>query len=226
MMGKSLWFMMEIVTERPNEFCDWIQDVEVNMHNWHSFKEIQRNANQVDDFLLAKSTLFLNRCNVSGIIKGGVIGGKEQLGKYKMDARFNKKTLVDRIQKISLMRDKIIVSNDDGLRFLNKIDKKKESVFIYLDPPYYQKGAHLYMNFYNERDHEKLSRKVKGLKNRWIVSYDHHEFILNLYSEQKRILHKLSQSASNRVGNEIFIFSDQIAFSDSMSSLKSPVSYF
>lgn len=221
----SIYTFWKAVLDQPNELCDWIQSVEITMDNWHFFKEVQLSADVTDGFLLAKSTLFLNRCNVSGIIKGGVIGGKKQLGKYKIDARFNRKTLIDRIRGIASYKDKIVISNYDGLKFLSKIDKKKENIFIYLDPPYYQKGSRLYMNFYNDCDHEKLSKKVGKLKNRWMVSYDNHDFILNLYSGKKRLMHKLSQSASNRVGDEIFVFSDGVAFSESMGSLKSPVLY-
>jgi DNA adenine methylase len=38
----------------------------------------------VDDLVLGFSTLVLNRTNQSGIIKDGVIGGKEQKGNYKI----------------------------------------------------------------------------------------------------------------------------------------------
>jgi DNA adenine methylase len=54
------------------------------------------------------------------------------------------------------------------------------------------------------------------------VSYDNNEFILNLYAEQRKVIHKLSQSASNRVGDEMFIFSKKIDFSDSVDVLKFP----
>lgn len=78
------------------------------------------------------------------------------------------------------------------------------------------------MNFYNDKDHQKLSKKVAKLKNRWMVSYDNHEFILNIYSQQRKLTHKLSQSASNRIGDEIFVFSDDVNFNESMSYLRSP----
>ncbi len=45
------------------------------------------------------STFFLNRTNVSGVIKGGIIGGQEQQGEYKIDARYNGQNL---IRKLSL----------------------------------------------------------------------------------------------------------------------------
>ena len=39
---------------------------------------------------LGFSTFFLNRTNHSGILNGGMIGGKAQTGDWKLDARFNR----------------------------------------------------------------------------------------------------------------------------------------
>ena len=72
------------------------------------------------------------------------------------------------------------------------------------------------MNFYSKEDHKKLSMKVHQLHKKWIVSYDNNEFIMNLYAEKRKLVHKLSQSASNRIGDEIFIFSEKIDFIDSV----------
>ena len=220
---RSIYAFWASILEYPEEFCNWIEDVEVSMDTWYEQKETQKAASEADLFDLAKATFFLNRTNVSGVLKGGVIGGFEQLGKYKIDVRFNKVDLIDRIQKVAKFRDRIRVSNLDGLAFLKKMDAKKEEVFIYLDPPYYQKGADLYMNFYSERDHQKLSEHVHKIKKKWMVSYDNHDFILNLYAKQKKVLYKLSQSASNRVGDEVLIFSKQVKFSQAKSYLASPV---
>lgn len=220
---KFIYAFWKTVTERPDEFCKWIDGVEVSIENWKKYKNIQRQPENRSYFELAKSTFFLNRTNISGVIKGGVIGGFEQKGKYKIDARFNKRDLINRIQKIASVQNRISVSNCDGVQFITKLDREKEDIFIYLDPPYFQKGANLYMNFYLEQDHKKLSMKVHKLRKKWIVSYDNQEFILNLYAEDRKIIHKLSQSASNRVGDEIFVFSDDVDFLDSLHALKSPV---
>ena len=222
-LDKSIYAFWKTIIDRPDEFCRWIDDVVVSITNWKKYKKIQKQAETVNYFELAKSTFFLNRTNVSGVIKGGVIGGLKQAGKYKIDARFNKHDLIGRIQKINSVKSRISVSNLDGIQFINKLDKKKENIFIYLDPPYYQKGANLYMNFYSKEDHKRLSMKVHQLRKKWIVSYDNHEFILNLYAEKRKLVHKLSQSASNRVGDELFIFSEKIVFHDSLKALKSPV---
>ena len=222
-LDRSIYAFWASILAHPDAFCGWIEDVDVSMDSWYKYKEIQKHAQSADLFELAKSTFFLNRTNVSGVIKGGVIGGYEQQGRYKIDVRFNRRDLTERIQKIAQFKERISVSNFDGLVFVKKMDSKPENVFIYLDPPYYQKGADLYMNFYSKADHEKLSKHVHKLKKKWMVSYDNHDFVLNLYAAKKRVLYKLSQSASNRVGDEVLIFSEELAFRQSMKSLSTPV---
>jgi len=222
-LDKSIFSFWKVVLERTDEFCDWLENVEVSIPSWNAYKKIQM-SEEVNEFELAISTFFLNRTNVSGVIKGGVIGGKQQYGKYKIDARFNKQDLIGRIQQISKYREYITVSNLDGKDFIRRIDKKREDVFVYLDPPYYHKGADLYMNFFSDKDHKSLCKQVYKLRKKWLVSYDNHDFIVDLYPDQMKIIHKLSQSASNRVGDEIFIFSDELSYSDSLIGLKSPAS--
>ncbi|HMG82088.1 MAG TPA: DNA adenine methylase [Ferruginibacter sp.] len=220
---KAIYAFWYNIINRTEEFCKWIEKVEISIENWRKYKAMQSKLDSIDDFELAKSTFFLNRTNVSGVIKGGVIGGIEQKGTYKIDARFNKTDLINKIKKIASFKNRITVSNLDGLAFIKQIDRKKESIFIYLDPPYYQKGADLYMNFYVEKDHQKLSQHVSKLTKQWMVSYDNHEFILNLYAEKRKIMYQLSQCASNRVGDEIIIFSEDIFFKESMKRLNSPI---
>lgn len=220
---KSIYAFWNVVLNRPDEFCEWLHKVRITVSSWKKYKEIQNSASQATTFELAQSTFFLNRTNVSGVIKGGPIGGFQQLGKYKIDARFNKDDLILRIKRIAEKKDRIYISNLDGLAFINKMNKKREDIFIYLDPPYYQKGADLYMNFYTERDHQRLSKYVHNMQQKWMVSYDNHDFILNLYGAEKKINYKLSQSASNRVGDEILIFSDELNFLESMKKLNAPL---
>lgn len=221
-LDKSIYAFWLCILERPDEFCEWIEEVEISVKNWEKHKQIFNNAENVTSFDLAKSVFFLNRTNVSGVIKGGIIGGFEQKGKYKIDARFNKKDLIDRIRRIANIKNRISVSNLDGLHFIKNLDRKQEEIFIFLDPPYFQKGADLYMNFYSKKDHRMLAKYVHKLRKKWIVSYDKHDFILNLYAEKNKAAYRLSQSASNRVGDEILIFSEALEFKDSIKTLKTP----
>lgn len=222
-LDRSIYAFWYSIINDSEAFCNWIAEVDISIDNWHMYKDIQRNANEYDLFELAKSTFFLNRTNVSGVIKGGVIGGIEQRGKYKIDVRFKKEDLINKIHKIASFRNRILVSNLDGLAFIKKMDRKREDIFIYLDPPYYKKASDLYMNFYLEKDHENLSKHVRNINKRWMISYDNQDFILNLYAQERKVLYNLSQCASNRVGNEILIFSERMNFTDSVNYLKSPV---
>jgi len=218
----AIWFS---ILNRTEEFCEWIQGIDVSISNWRKYKKMQGDVDSLSLFEVAKSSFFLNRTNISGVIKGGVIGGKDQTGKYRMDARFNKVDLIGRIQKVAKLKDRIILSNIDGLTFISNLNRKREDIFIYLDPPYYQKGADLYMNFYSAKDHRKLSKVVHSLNKRWMVSYDNHDFIWDLYAEYRRVLYKLSQSASNRIGDEVLVFSDELRFDESLGILKSATSF-
>lgn len=223
-IDSAIYSFWNTILKEPEKFCKWINRVKVDIPTWHFYKNWQTDSKYLTEFQIAQSTFFLNRTNISGVIKGGVIGGLDQKGKYKITARFNKRDLVNRIMKIANLKDRIIVSNLDGLDFLKKIDNRREQIFIYLDPPYYCKGADMYLNFYKKKDHQKLSKYVSNLKKRWMVSYDNHEFILNLYEEQRKITYKLSQCASNRVGDEILIFSDNLNFINSIRLLNFPLS--
>lgn len=218
----SIYIFWKNILTRNNEFCEWIDALEINVEAWHYYKQVQNNKESYDDFELAKSTFFLNRTNVSGVIKGGIIGGLQQKGKYKIDARFNKKTLIERIRKIYEYRQRIVISNLDGVNFIDRLEKRKRDFFVYIDPPYFEKGSDLYMNYYVGADHEKLSKHIKRMKNIWLTSYDNHDFILQLYQSETKLNYKLSQSASNRVGDEVLIFSNRLNFIKSISKLKFP----
>lgn len=218
----AIYAFWKTIIEEPIKFCTWIEKLDVSMGEWDKYKSIYEKKNTNNLFELAQATFFLNRTNVSGVIKGGVIGGKTQNGKYKIDARFKKDDLIKRIKKISKYKNRISVSNEDGITFAKRINSLPENIFIYLDPPYFEKGADLYMNYFSENDHISLSNFVKTLDKKWIVSYDNNQFILNLYSEMNRVLYKLSQSASNRVGHEVLIFNNSLKFDMCMHKLVSP----
>jgi DNA adenine methylase len=220
-LDRSIYAFWHAVLTRADALCEWIASVDVSMTSWRACKKIQSKAATADLFDLAKATFFLNRTNVSGVLMGGVIGGHDQKGKFKIDARFNRDDLISRIQKIYRFKNRIMLSNLDGISFVRKMDAKPHNIFIYLDPPYFQKGSELYLNFYVKSDHKRLADYVQKMKKQWMISYDHHEFILNLYSENRKLLYRLSQSASNRVGNEVLVFSDAIRYAQSMNALSS-----
>lgn len=215
----AIYAFWKSIINYPDKFCIWINDVEINLESWAKYKKIYDHKNDVDLFELGKATFFLNRTNISGILKGGLIGGKKQEGNYKMDARFNKQSLIKRIQKISKYTNRIFLSNQDGDRFINTLNKEEQNIFFYFDPPYYKKGKGLYMNYFSKKDHEQLKKAVTCITTKWMMSYDNEPFILGLYPEMRKIIYQLSHSTSNRICREILIFSNNLNVGNSIKYL-------
>lgn len=95
-------------------------------------EEHSKNKETADDLSLAFSTLFLNRTNRSGIIKAGVIGGKNQDGNDKMDCRFNKNDIINRIELIAAKASRIKVYNYDAIEFIEKVVKNTRRSLTFL----------------------------------------------------------------------------------------------
>ena len=204
-IDKGIASFWKLVLKQPDLLCEMIEKTDVTIEEWNKQKEF---AKSEDIVLRGFATFFLNRTNRSGIIKGGVIGGKDQKGVWKLDCRFNKIELVDRIQAISKLSDRIRFFNMDALEFLSSaIPQQLKTVLFNLDPPYYVKGSGLYTNFYNDSDHSKVSSFIRSELRPWIVSYDNHEFIRRIYSGCDFIEYDLTYTAQRKiVGKEIMFF--------------------
>jgi DNA adenine methylase len=144
--------------------------------NLESPKKYLESRDSADLLNLGFATFFLNRTNRSGILEAGVIGGKMQTGKWKIDARYNRAELISRIKAIGEFRSRIFVSNQEAQIFLETVTPTlPEKSLVYLDPPYVEKGPGLYLNSYEENDHRRLAGWVReNLDRPWMVSYDDH----------------------------------------------------
>jgi DNA adenine methylase len=161
---------------------------------------------------LGFATFYLNRTNRSGIIHGGVIGGNAQAGTYKIDARFNRAELVQRIEKVASYAPRISLYNKDAADFiLDEIPTLQGKTLIYLDPPYYANGHRLYRNTYKHDDHAKIAGLVDSIPHAWIVSYDNAPQIRELYSKHRQQTFGLGYSANTAYqGTEVMVFSDRL----------------
>jgi DNA adenine methylase len=208
---RSLYAFWNCVLNDTDNLCRLIRDTEVNVANWEVQKNIQRNKKDVSLLELGFSTFFLNRCNRSGIILAGIIGGRNQQGNWKIDARFNKDNLINRINRIANYSTRIELYNEDAVSLCSRLSHElPDKALFYLDPPYYVKGKELYMNHYNLNDHIEIATQVNEIeRQKWVVSYDNVEAIRNLYIGYRQVYYHLNYSAGNRgLGNEVIIFSD------------------
>lgn len=203
----AFWYSVLMETEN---LCRMIQDTDVTMETWERQHEVQKNKKEADLLELGFSTFFLNRTNRSGILNGGVIGGKAQMGKYKLDARYNKKDLIERIKIIATHGSRIELTSMDAVALIKRYKRPPaEKTLCYLDPPYYVKGKDLYLNYYNDNDHQKIAEAIMKYKGKWIISYDAVEFIKKLYEGYRQTEYYLSYSAGNPYkGQELMVFSE------------------
>ncbi len=193
------------------EFIKLIEGAHFSIEEWYIQKNIYLNQKKYSKLEVGFATFYLNRTNRSGIILAGPIGGKNQNGTYKMDCRFNKENLIKLIKDIYTYKKRIKLHHRDAVQFIKYIDKKYDNLFIYLDPPYVNKGKDLYKNHYIEKDHIKLSKAIRNLKNEWIVTYDKHPLIEYIYQDLHTRNFSLRYSiAGDKRGEEILIYKDSL----------------
>lgn len=219
----AIYAFWHSVLYKTDEIVDKIKATDITIEEWYKQREIQLKMESDDLLSLGFSTLYLNRTNRSGIIKAGVIGGKLQNSKeYKMDCRFNKKSIIERIKAISNLSEKIELHNMDAIDLIDKIIKKTRNSFTFFDPPYYKKGPSLYTNFYSDGDHSMLAKKIKqNLRNRkWIVTYDHCDEIKSKYSNLEYLEFHLNYSVQNKTLGKEFMFFSKLTSQPDYISLK------
>lgn len=197
----------------PEAFCRKISRASLSLESWKRHRAVVRSPEDHDRTELGFSTFYLNRCNRSGILTAGVIGGLQQLGKYRIDARFPRTELIKRVEAIATRKARISVSNLDAEKFMvDRVNALPKDTLVYCDPPYFERAERLYLNAYQPSDHARVSKTIqRRLKRPWIISYDSHAAIANLYSDRRMFRYSLQYSAIEAyAGTELFVFSDDL----------------
>lgn len=199
---------------RNAEFISRMETIPVTVKEWRRQKAVYVNRSNADPFDLGFATFFLNRTNRSGVLNGGPIGGLDQSGTYKIDARFNRQTLRERLRLIGLYSSKISVSNDDGLSIIGRY-KDQRNTFIYADPPYFMKAGSLYMNSFTAADHTALAACLNSIHDaNWVLTYDNVEQVSELYVDRRREEIGVYYSARNVTkAKEVMVYSDSMRIS-------------
>lgn len=201
-------FWRAILTE-TDRFVQDIRFTPLTVGEWEHQHEICMNDTLSYSYELGFATFYMNRTNHSGIIKGGIIGGVEQNGIWKMDARFHREHLIKRIERISAKKKYIHLYNKDIVSFiLNYLPKYEENALVYFDPPYYQKGKQLYLNYFDHNDHVRIKKTIEeNVKCDWIITYDDNPKIAAIYKNHVCKKFDLTYTASSRrSASEIIIF--------------------
>ncbi|WP_276931469.1 DNA adenine methylase [Dubosiella newyorkensis] len=210
----SIYLLWKMILERPEELIDRMVKTEVTYKEWEHQKTIRKNPEKYSELEIAFSTLFLNRTNRSGIIdKAGPIGGKKQDGTYRIDCRFNKEKLAEKIRLIYSMKDNINLYNLDARDFLEKVIAKEKNAFTFFDPPYFHKGQELYSDFLGPEDHQQLATRIVDLlsNEKWIVTYDNAQEIKSYYSPVQGFEYSLQYTLQEKKkATELIFFSPKL----------------
>ena len=206
-------FWRAILT-KTEEFCRLISTASLTIREWRRQKEILASPRKYDQLSLAFSFFYLNRCNRSGIVSGGCIGGLHQSGKWRIDARFPRNELIRRIELIADRSKSISVKNWDAEKYIcDYVSTLPQKTLVYCDPPYFNKADRLYLNHYQPGDHAKLAKSIQeSLSHHWLVSYDAAPEITKHYSQRRSFFYDLQYNAANAYkGREAFFFCDRVA---------------
>ena len=206
----AFWFSVLNFTD---ELCSRIDDCPITIAERERQIDVLKDQGSYSLIDIGLATLFLNRTNISGILTAGPIGGKEQQGKDKINARFIKSVLINKIVAIADSKERIFLHQLDVIDFINSIlpQYNPQELFVNYDPPYVVKGQELYLNHFTLKDHERLQVRIVNSPYNWIITYDYNDFILNLYSAFQYERIQLNHSAGNmKKGEEILIYCNNL----------------
>jgi DNA adenine methylase len=201
------------VVYKTEEFCRRVSVAPLSVEKWRRQKEILARAWEFDQIDVGFAFFYLNRCNRSGILNGGLIGGLQQTGKWLMDARFPRAELINRIENIGKRHGKITLRNWDAERFIvEHVPTLPSRSLVYCDPPYFHKGERLYMNHYRPGDHARIAEVIQSqLNHPWLISYDYTPEILRFYRGRRSFKYALQYNARSAYkGTELVVIQEEL----------------
>jgi DNA adenine methylase len=181
-LDADLVCLWESVHKYPKQLCRLVMNFTPSTDKFYEFKAADGQPGESPERGFRK--LALHRMSMSGfgVKSGGPIGGREQGGAYTVDCRWNPERIKRDISRLhallSYFSDCRITCGD----FEPLIAGADENTFIYLDPPYYEKGGQLYKHPMTDADHNRLAGSLRSTSAAWVLSYDDHPFIRDLFS--------------------------------------------
>lgn len=176
----SLW---KAVRDSPRELSRQILNFVPTVDAFYEFKK--RDGEYTNDVDTGFRKLALHRTSFSGFgyKAGGPLGGSHQHGDYSVGCRWNADRMVlviSALHKCLRKFENLSILHQCVFTVLENIEAGP-STFVYLDPPYYEKGEQLYKHGFSPSDHNRLASVLRGNTFCWAASYDDHPEIRRLY---------------------------------------------
>ncbi len=194
----------DLVANAPDkelqQLADRILDTRPTVSLFNQIKESQ----PTDRLGQAFRALFLNRTSWGGM---GLrpLGGKHQTSKGKIDSRLGaEKTVRELHEARRLLGGRTKVLNADFASVIPLAGGA--NTLMFLDPQYYEAGNQLYKFKWTNADHNRLHDALAG-KSNWVMSYDDHPFIRELYKVLAYLMAMHYSLGRNRKKvNELLLF--------------------
>jgi DNA adenine methylase len=193
----AMYSVWKTVKEQPTALIEKVEAFSPSIEAFHEFKAFllalkpfaddthpkpPAGEDMVD---IAFKKIAVHQMSYSGLgtKSGGPLGGAEQKSAYKVGCRWSPKQLKKEITRINrLMASKKTWDEAhqrywdnchiSGFQFYHAWPLGSVPAFIYLDPPYYEKGPELYQFSFSDEQHEGLSRLLRHNPHPWLLSYD------------------------------------------------------
>lgn len=147
---------------------DWLQSREL----FTAYRAEIENKSNLTDIQRASRYLYLIKCS---------------FGSNRNSFATAKKSLNNIIDKLTIYRDRlkdVIIENLDFEHLIKTYDRPKAT--FYVDPPYV--GTEKYYNGnFKMQDHNRLNATLKGIKGRFILSYNDCDLVRQMYRGYKII---------------------------------------
>jgi DNA adenine methylase len=172
------------VKEDPRGLCERIDGFEPTGDKFYEYKSQDGSVN-IDPVEAGFRKLALHQISFSGLgyMAGGPIGGREQNNsQYMPECRWRPLRLKQKIMSLHRLLNSFKACKITCRDFEVILSPLDRLAFVYLDPPYYEKGPELYKHSMTHDDHVRLAGVLKKAKFRWALSYDDHPEIRKLYS--------------------------------------------
>lgn len=177
------------VIKEPNQLKNLVMAYKPTVKSFKRFRYDLLHPDEdkpVDKVMTAFQKLVIHQVTQGGYgtKKKVPIGGLLQNRKEKITARWCPSMLCKNIDRLYKRFSKLDVKNREctNLDFEEVIINYRDRMIIYLDPPDYTRGNKMYQQGFTKEDHVRLANILKGLKSKWVLSYDNCPEIRELYS--------------------------------------------
>ncbi len=199
--------------ETNSSFVSMIDGADVSLESWEYWHSVYLNPDGHDDLTLGFATFFLNRTNRSGILTARPIGGMDEKGRWKSDARFYKAGLRKRVDYLGAFAHRTLVTELDARVMVQSIDQDLAAqYFLYVDPPYLIQGNELYMSGLTIEDHVEVASTLSASPVRWLLTYDADARVTaELYEKQRCLEFDIHHFAhTQHLGQEYAVFGSTV----------------